>query len=135
MLGVGAKEKIYQDDVFSNHLYDGDGNYQNIVNGIDLLGRGGMVWVKQRTGGGYHYVADSERGFPKQIWLNTADGENSISNRINSARSDGFRVGNDSDLSGSSHRFTSYTFAKQPGFFTMVTYTAVSYTHLRAHET
>ena len=126
MLGVGAKKKIYQDDVFSNHLYDGDGNYQNIVNGVDLLGRGGMVWVKQRTGGGGHYVADSERGFPKQIWLHNANAESSISNRINSARSDGFRVGNDSDLSGSSHRFTSYTFAKQPGFFTMVTYTGSS---------
>ncbi len=126
LLGASGKKKIYQDDVFSTHLYDGDGGYQNIVNGVDVLGRGGMVWVKQRTGGGGHYVADSQRGFPKQLWLNNANAENSLSDRINSARSDGFRVGSDSDLNGSSHRFTSYTFAKQPGFFTMVTYTGSS---------
>ena len=39
---------------FSTTLYTGDGSVRGIVNNIDLLGEGGLVWTKERGAGGYN---------------------------------------------------------------------------------
>ncbi len=36
----------YVDDVFSAYTYTGNGSTQTITNGIDLAGKGGLVWLK-----------------------------------------------------------------------------------------
>ena len=38
----------YIEDVFSTYLYTGNGSTQTITNGIDLSGKGGMIWTKIR---------------------------------------------------------------------------------------
>lgn len=51
MAAAGTTEEIqFSDDVFSTYLYTGTGTTQTINNGIDLAGKGGMVWTKARTG-------------------------------------------------------------------------------------
>ena len=42
--GVGGAEANYIEDVFSTYLYTGNGSTQTITNGIDLAGKGGLVW-------------------------------------------------------------------------------------------
>jgi len=44
-----SDDKLFVEDVFSTWLYTGTGSAQTITNGIDLSGKGGMVWSKART--------------------------------------------------------------------------------------
>ena len=50
------------DEVFSTYLYDGNSGTQSIINGIDLSGEGGLVWIKRRDGTLNHALFDTERG-------------------------------------------------------------------------
>ena len=51
LLGQTAEEKLYVEDVFQTYLHAGTGATQTIANGIDLAGKGGLVWVKDRSVG------------------------------------------------------------------------------------
>ena len=48
----GGSGPLYVEDVFSTYLYSGNGSTQTITNGIDLAGKGGLVWIKSRSAGG-----------------------------------------------------------------------------------
>ena len=52
----GTASKLYAEDVFSAYTYTGNGSTQTITNGIDLAGKGGMVWIKNRTEAAQHSV-------------------------------------------------------------------------------
>ena len=41
--------KTYVDDVFSTYLYSGNGGDQTINNGVNLSGKGGLTWIKNRS--------------------------------------------------------------------------------------
>jgi hypothetical protein len=43
--GSGGGSGGYVDDVFSTYLYEGR-RRPSIVNGVDLDGEGGLVWIK-----------------------------------------------------------------------------------------
>ena len=62
LLGVGAKKKVYMDDVFSTYLYRGNANDQTINNGLDLSGEGGLTWIKRRDATQGHAWVDTVRG-------------------------------------------------------------------------
>ena len=49
------------EDVFSTYLYAGGTTTQTITNGIDLSGKGGMVWIKSRSSTYNHSVWDTSR--------------------------------------------------------------------------
>ena len=66
MLTLASGEITYVDDVFSTFLYDGTGSAQTITNGIDLDGKGGMVWLKSR-GNNYGWRMADYRGATKAI--------------------------------------------------------------------
>ena len=48
---AAASAANYIEDVFSTYLYTGNASTQTITNGIDLAGKGGLVWTKERSGG------------------------------------------------------------------------------------
>ena len=52
--GFGAHSSVaskpYVDDVFSQYLYEGNQSARSFDNGIDLSGKGGLVWIKNRSG-------------------------------------------------------------------------------------
>ena len=68
--GVGSNlvagspaEKVYVDDVYATYTYRGLGNNdRDIINDLDLAGKGGMVLQKQRDYAGYWCVTDTVRG-------------------------------------------------------------------------
>ena len=85
MLGAGgAADKIYIDDVFSTYLYKGNESSRSIVNGIDLSGEGGMVWIKDRSTAYNHVIQDSVRGLgaTTKISSNLANAENDGDNAL-----------------------------------------------------
>ena len=128
LLSAGADDNLFVEDVFSTYLYTGNGETQTITNGIDLAGKGGLVWIKGRTNlssgtPSLHLLTDTNRGagYTLQSHLTAAQFFNS--SIIPSFTSSGFNIGGEGHANGNSIRFASWTFRKAPKFFDVVTYT------------
>lgn len=124
-IGGGSSGPVnYIEDVFSTYLYTGNGSTQTITNGIDLSGKGGLVWNKPRTSNSpydYHVLVDTVRGADYRLFSNLTNAQ-SFNSSINTFTSTGFTSsGVDTNTNGTS--FVSWTFREQPKFFDVVTYT------------
>jgi hypothetical protein len=121
--GVAAGPANYIEDVFSTWLYTGTGSTQTITNGIDLAGKGGLVWEKFRSGPsgtGSHVLTDTVRGAGKYIMTNsTAAQATSTTFGAQAFYTNGFL----SSAYPSSDLAASWTFREQAKFFDVVTYT------------
>ena len=118
--GSGGGSGGYVDDVFSTYVWEGTGADQDIINGVDLDGEGGMVWVKQRTGGAVsHSLYDTERGATQVLMSNSNSSEYALDTGLKSFNSDGFTHGTHMGTED----IASWTFRKAPSFFDVVTYT------------
>ncbi len=125
----------YIEDVFSTYLYTGNGSTQTITNGIDLAGKGGLVWTKRRDASQSHGLWDTIRGANNQLFSDLTADNNVVTQRLNSFNSDGFTLG--SNASGpniSSATYASWTFRKQPKFFDVVTYTGTGVARTISHS-
>jgi hypothetical protein len=122
--------KVYIEDVFSTYLYTGNGSTQTITNGIDLAGKGGLVWNKSRSlsgGSGWHFLYDTDRGINSLIATNSSNSAYNITSTrpVSAFNANGFATDyNASWLSNNSgSTYCSWTFRKQPKFFDVITYT------------
>ena len=121
-------EALAIEDVFSTYLYTGNDTDTDIVNGIDLAGNGGLVWIKSRQANEGHRLIDSEWSLSANQYLDTSSTTAPFGGPvINAFNADGFNLdanwyGNSSDpLYGGN--FASWTFRKAPRFFDVVTWT------------
>jgi hypothetical protein len=121
MFNVAVMPEV--DEIFSTTLYTGNGATQDIKNGIDLAGEGGMVWSKQRTDSGRNTVVETITGANKQLFTDGTDVQQIGTNRINSFSADGYNIGSDTFFNQSGHGYASWTFRKAPRFFDVVKYT------------
>ena len=125
---------VYIEDVFSTWLYTGNGTTNNIVNGIDISGKGGLVWIKARaseTYGGNVFV-DTARGRASLIASSSVPTVNSDSAAYTSPanydlvsfNSNGFTLGSDYwwNKNTNGQPYVSWTFREQSKFFDVVTY-------------
>ena len=115
----------YIEDVFSTYLYTGNGSTQTITNGIDLAGKGGLVWMKQRNGSSNNFIGDTVRGTSKYLVTNTAGSgdDNDSVNRITSFNSSGFTLGSNTETNFSGNSYVSWSIRKQPKLLDIQTYT------------
>ncbi len=117
-------EPTYIEQVFATHLYTGNGSTQTITTGIDLAGKGGMLWIKNRSSATNNIVNDTARGAGKNLMTNSTSAEFTNTDNVSALSSTGFSVGVDSNTNGTSgNLYASWTFRKQPKFFDVVTYT------------
>jgi hypothetical protein len=127
--GAAGGGPVYVDDVFSNFVYQGNNSTNQIVNGIDLAGEGGLVWQKARSNyAANHLLTDTVRGRTKYLSSNLNAAEATANDtHIASFNNDGFTLGGGftayENFSGITDGIMSWTFRKQPGFFDVVTYT------------
>lgn len=132
------EETLYADSVFSTYLYTGNGSTQTITNGIDLAGKGGMVWCKTRSYVTQHAIFDTVRGANAYLGSNQVDASNSsYSTLLTAFNSNGFSLGNDSDASLVNYNgrtYASWTFRKAAKFFDVVTYTGTGSARTIAHS-
>lgn len=128
----------YIEDVFSTYLYTGTRATQTITNGIDLSGKGGLLWIKNRvTLGSYHALMDTVRGNNKEINANRTDAQSTSTNSVTSFLSNGFTLGSDSDIGNVNYDFqpyASWTLRKQPKFFDIQTWTGNATNRTIAHS-
>jgi hypothetical protein len=127
--GVAAVPN-YIEDVFSTWLYTGNGSTQTITNGIDLAGKGGLVWIKKRSDAGNNYLMDTVRGLNTGVsppaafsLISDRTSAQGTSAELTAFNSNGFTLGSSSVMNGSPDTYASWTFREQPKFFDVVTYT------------
>ena len=120
--GVGGAG-LDVDEVFRTFLYTGDGSGRGIVNNIDLLGEGGLVWTKERGASGDNNLIDTVRGANKRIRSDQTGAESTRSDSITSFENDGYNLSTDAAWNNSGDTFVSWTFRKAPKFFDVLTYT------------
>lgn len=127
LLRKPTDSKLYVEDVFSTYLYTGNGSTQTISNGIDLAGKGGLVWLKARTGGNLdHVLYDTARTTNARLITNTTAAQTTQYPEFTSFNSNGFSFYNNIDggyINQSGLLHASWTFRKAPKFFDVVTYT------------
>ncbi len=120
--GAVSAEVNYIESCFSTYLYTGNGSTQTITNGIDLSGKGGMVWVKNRASATYpnNTVFDTARGAGAGLITNSTAAQDT--SYTQSFSSTGFDLGGDNGTNQSGITYASWTFRKQPKFFDVVTW-------------
>jgi len=119
----------YIEEVFQTWLYAGNNATQTITNGIDLSGKGGMVWTKSRTSNpSNHGVIDTVRGNRNSIYPNLTGAQDLAPDNtwgITGFNSTGYGVGTSYSFSinNTGENYVSWTFREQPKFFDIVTFT------------
>ena len=135
MLGIGAEEKTYLNDVFNNNLYIGSGSSNNtITNGMDMSGKGGMVWIKNRGSTYKHRIFDTVRGTNKSILAAATDAEATVNNSLTTFNSNGYVVGTSDEVSDPNTPHAAWAFRQAPGFFAIKEYTGSGSTQQIAHD-
>ena len=136
-----SEDANYIESVFQTHLYTGTGAAQTIINGIDLSGKGGMIWFKDRTVANSNRVFDTVRGASSVLTTNITGAAFTSTNMLTAFNSNGFSVGIDTSggVNDNGDNLVSWTFRKQPKFFDVVTGTAdssgnVSFSHSLGSE-
>jgi len=129
---TAAADKLYIESVFQTWLYTGNGSTQTITNGIDLSGKGGLVWLKSRNSAtDSHFLVDTARGGSSRLNSNNTNAANT-NNAIVSFGSTGF---SDTGYYGyASNLIASWTFRKAAKFFDVVTYTGNGTARTIAHN-
>lgn len=122
----GSEEKLYVDDVFSTFLYTGNGSTQTINNGIDLAGKGGLVWIKGRSAATSHALFDTARGVYYSLESDKTTPSDYRAGYLEYFYNNGFGLAANGNTNTASSTYTSWTFRKAPKFFDVVTYTGVS---------
>jgi len=128
----------YIEDVFSTYLYTGNGSSQTITNNINLSGKGGMVWIKDRTNAYNNNLFDTVQGATKVMHSNTTDAQTTDAASLTAFSTTGFTLGtgstSGSEVNSNTDSFVSWSFRKQPKFFDIVTYTGNSANRTIAHN-
>jgi hypothetical protein len=112
----------YIENVFSTWLYTGTGASQTITNGIDVSGKGGLVWLKRRDVNRLHDLFDTSRGATQRLFSNENFAQSADATSLTAFNSSGFALGTDSDINASAGSFVSWTFREQANFFDIVTW-------------
>jgi len=127
LAGTPSTPPVFVEDVFSTYLYTGNSSTQTITNSIDLAGKGGLVWTKDRSATASHQLHDTVRGARSYIFSNTTNAAQiaTVGYDITSFNSNGFSLGPDEagSINTSGNNYCSWTFREQAKFFDVVTYT------------
>ena len=106
-------------DYFNTKLYTGNGTAIG-SGGLAVTGVGfqpDWVWLKNRTTADRsHQVYDVIRGVTKGLKTNSADAENTSSERLTAFGSDGFTVGNNGDVNTSGNAHVSWNWKAGTSF-------------------
>jgi hypothetical protein len=134
--GAASAAKTYIEDVFSTWLYTGNNSTQTITNGIDLSGKGGLVWIKNRDLGVPHRLFDTVRGYNKSLSTDATSAQATTTTDFTSFNSDGFTLGVEAtvNINSDTRKYASWTFREQAKFFDVVTWTGNGSNRTIAHN-
>jgi hypothetical protein len=119
----GGIDKLYVDDCFSTYTYTGNGGTQTINNGIDLAGKGGLVWMKGRSGASDNILQSNLSQYLSSNTTAAASDPSGV--YVTAFNNNGFSLGfgDAVNKATSPGPYVSWTFRKAPKFFDVVTWT------------
>jgi hypothetical protein len=129
-----SEVSAYIEDVFSTYLYTGTRATLNIVNGVDLSTKGGMVWCKERDTVSDHCIFDTARGINLGLSSNTTTGSSTWTGSLTAFNTNGFTLGSYAPPNSLGALGCSWTFRKQAKFFDVVTYTGTGANRTISHN-
>jgi hypothetical protein len=134
--GGGATSEVvnYIEDVFSTWLYTGNSAAGSINNNINLSGKGGLVWIKNRTSSGNHRLYDTLRGALNVIYSDLSSTQSVEPNTLTAFNSNGFTIGSDANINLTGQNYASWAFRRRQKFFDVVTYTGNSANRTISHN-
>jgi hypothetical protein len=88
-----------------------------------VAGKGGMVWLKGRSGATDHALYDTARGATFDLVSNSTAAQTTQSTGLTAFNSNGFSLGALAKLNTNAATYVSWTFREQAKFFDVVTYT------------
>ena len=92
-------------DYFSTKLYTGTGS-SNAITGVGF--QPDWVWIKKRNATGQHQLFDAVRGVTKRVYSDSSDPESTSATTLTAFGTDGFTVGSNSGINGSSDTIVSW---------------------------
>ena len=93
-------------DYFNTKLYTGNGSSSHGITGINF--KPDWTWIKSRSDATDHILTDIVRGATVGIKSNTTAGNATDSNQLKSFDTDGFTLGSENDVNGSSRTYASW---------------------------
>ena len=141
--GGAAAVTNYIEDVFSTWLVTpaSSNTTYSVTNGVDVSGKGGMVWMKSRSSAGNNLLYDTVRGASagsnNALISNSTSGQQTANFDYITGLSNGFTVNfatGGGQLTNNGINYASWTFRKQPKFFDVVTYTGTGSNRTIAHN-
>jgi hypothetical protein len=127
---------FFIEDIFSTWLYTGNSSTQTINNGIDLAGKGGLVWTKTRSNTYANGLYDTARGAGVMLRSDSTSANNTTG-ELSAFGATGFSVSYNSlyaQTNANGATYASWTFRKQPKFFDVVTWTGDGAARTIAHN-
>ena len=123
----------FVDGLFQTNIYIGDGSTQQITNGLNLSGKGGLVWSKERSSSTYNHalVDNVSNSFIMSDNTSTAA---AFSEEMTSFNADGFTLKGGSYNNVNTKPYVSWCFRQQPKFFDIVTYEGTGSARTVAHS-
>lgn len=123
LASAGQSSDAYIDELFSAYTYTGAGTPKTITNGIDIAGKGAMVWFKNRTNGYSHYIFDTVRGIDKPLFSDQTAAQATGYGAVTAFSSTGFSLetGYPGTNLDANNNYVSWTFAKGARFFDVQT--------------
>lgn len=92
----------------------------------EVVGKGGLVWVKKRSAVQFNILQDTTRGAGYLFYSNATTASGYDAPSATTFTPTGFVTGSDSNVNEVSSLYTSWTFREQPKFFDVVSFTAPS---------
>ena len=102
---------------FHTQLYTGDGASTNAITNDANAGdfQPDWIWIKRRDGADNHHLFDTSRGITKELNTNGTGGEGSGTNLVKSSDTDGFTLGDNGGVNGSSETYVAWQWIANGG--------------------
>lgn len=114
---AGANPQTYVEDVFSAYTYTGNGSTQTIANGVDLSGKGGLVWIKGRSYVEKNSLFNTINGALNYLQTDATNALGTTAVSLTSFNSNGFSLGAAGAVNGGGDKYIGWSFAQANKFF------------------
>lgn len=119
-------------DYFNTKLYTGTGS-SNALTGVGF--QPDLAWIKQRGGTTDHHLYDAIRGVTKALASNNTDEETTKATGLTAFGADGFTLGADSGVNGSSNTYVGWSWKGGGGQGSSNTDGSINTTYTSANTT
>lgn len=138
---AGGASVLKPQDVFAATTYAGTNSARNVNTGIDLAGRGGLAWIKNRNGenrngGGFdNTMFDTARGPTNVLHSNGTNAQYSDTTQLTAFLNNGFALGADgAGFTNRLYNYVAWSFAQAPKFFQCFIYVGNGVARLLPHN-